>query len=33
MIAEPIGELTLRGFSRPMRAYNVIGLDAARAGA
>jgi class 3 adenylate cyclase len=29
--AEPVGELELRGFSRPMRAYNVLGLDAARA--
>jgi adenylate cyclase len=31
--AEPMGELTLRGFSRPARVYNVLGLDAARAGA
>jgi class 3 adenylate cyclase len=30
--AEPMGELTLRGFSRPARVYNVLGLDAARAG-
>jgi class 3 adenylate cyclase/CheY-like chemotaxis protein len=29
--AEPIGELTLRGFSRPTKVYNVRGLDAARA--
>ena len=29
--AEPVGELELRGFSRPTRAYNVLGLDAARA--
>jgi len=29
--ADPIGELTLRGFSRPARVYNVVGLDAARA--
>ena len=31
VIADAVGELTLRGFSRPMRAYNVIGLDEARA--
>jgi class 3 adenylate cyclase len=29
--AEPVGELELRGFSRPARAYNVLGLDEARA--
>ena len=29
--AELVGELELRGFSRPTRAYNVLGLDAARA--
>jgi hypothetical protein len=28
--SEPVGELTLRGFSRPMATYNVLGLDAAR---
>jgi adenylate cyclase len=28
--SEPAGELTLRGFSRPVVAYNVVGLDAAR---
>ena len=28
--AEPVGELTLRGFSRPIQAYNILGLDAAR---
>jgi adenylate cyclase len=28
--ADSIGELTLRGFARPVRAYNVRGLDAAR---
>jgi adenylate cyclase len=33
LTAEPMGELTLRGFSRPTRVYNVVGLDAARAGA
>ena len=31
--AEALGELTLRGFSRPAPVYNVVGLDAARAGA
>ena len=31
VIADAIGELTLRGFSRPMPAFNVIGLDEARA--
>jgi adenylate cyclase len=30
IIAEPMGDLALRGFSRPTRAYNVIGLDADR---
>jgi adenylate cyclase len=28
--SEPVGELTLRGFSRPMATFNVVGLDAAR---
>lgn len=28
--SEPVGELTLRGFSRPVATYNVVGLDAAR---
>ena len=28
--SEPVGEMTLRGFSRPVAAYNVVGLDAAR---
>jgi adenylate cyclase len=28
--AEPLGELALRGFSRPTKVYNVVGLDAAR---
>ena len=31
LIAEPVGELELRGFARPTAAYNVVGLDAARA--
>ena len=31
--AEAVGELELRGFARPARAYNVIGIDAARASA
>jgi adenylate cyclase len=30
-VADPVGELALRGFSRPARAYNVLGLDEARA--
>jgi class 3 adenylate cyclase len=29
-VSEPVGELTLRGFSRPVPAYNVQGPDAAR---
>ena len=28
--SEPVGELTLRGFSRPVLAFNIVGLDAAR---
>jgi adenylate cyclase len=28
--SEPVGELTLRGFTRPVLAFNVLGLDAAR---
>jgi adenylate cyclase len=28
--SEPVGELTLRGFSRPVVTFNVLGLDAAR---
>jgi class 3 adenylate cyclase len=28
--SEPVGELTLRGFSRPVVTFNVRGLDAAR---
>jgi class 3 adenylate cyclase len=31
--AEPVGEMDLRGFSRPTRVYNVRGLDAARTSA
>jgi class 3 adenylate cyclase len=30
-VTEPVGELALSGFSRPIRAFNVRGLDAARA--
>ena len=30
LIAQPVGELSLRGFSRMTRAYDVAGLDAAR---
>ena len=26
-ITQPLGELALRGFSRPARAYDVIGLE------
>ena len=32
VIADPVGELALRGFLQPARAYNVVGLDEARAG-
>jgi class 3 adenylate cyclase/CheY-like chemotaxis protein len=32
VVADTVGELALRGFSRPARAYNVVGLDEARAG-
>jgi adenylate cyclase len=28
--SEPVGELILRGFSRPVTTFNVVGLDAAR---
>jgi adenylate cyclase len=28
--SEPVGELTLRGFSRPVLTFNILGLDAAR---
>jgi adenylate cyclase len=31
--AQPVGEIDLRGFSRPTRVYNVLGLDAARTSA
>jgi class 3 adenylate cyclase len=31
IVADAVGELALRGFSRPARAYNVVGLDEARA--
>jgi class 3 adenylate cyclase len=31
IVADSVGELALRGFSRPTRAYNVVGLDEARA--
>ena len=30
VVGEPVGELDLAGFSRPMTAYNVLGLQAAR---
>ena len=29
MAAEPVGELTLKGFSRPVTAYNITGLKPA----
>jgi adenylate cyclase len=32
IVADSVGELALRGFARPARAYNVVGLDEARAG-
>ena len=31
VVVDSVGELELRGFSRPARAYNVVGLDEARA--
>jgi adenylate cyclase len=31
VVVDALGELSLRGFSKPARAYNVIGLDEARA--
>ena len=31
VVVDSVGELALRGFSRPVRAYNVVGLDEARA--
>jgi adenylate cyclase len=31
VVADSVGELALRGFSRPARAYNIVGLDEARA--
>ena len=30
LVADSVGELTLRGFTRPVRAHNVLGLNAAR---
>jgi adenylate cyclase len=30
-VVDALGELSLRGFSKPSRAYNVVGLDEARA--
>ena len=32
VVADQLGELALRGFSRPVRAYNVVGVDEARVG-
>jgi class 3 adenylate cyclase/CheY-like chemotaxis protein len=31
VVADSVGELVLRGFARPARAYNVVGFDEARA--
>ena len=31
VVVDSVGELELRGFTRPARAYNVVGLDEARA--
>ena len=31
VVVDSVGELTLRGFSRPAKAFNVVGLDEARA--
>ena len=33
VIARPLGELALRGFARPAQAFDVVGLEAARASA
>jgi adenylate cyclase len=30
LVSEPVGDLTIKGFSRPVRAFNIRGLDAAR---
>jgi class 3 adenylate cyclase len=30
VISEPVGDLTLRGFSKPVRAYDIKGIDTAR---
>ena len=29
VVSEPLGDLTLRGFSKPIRAYNIRGLNSA----
>ena len=31
VIAQPLGEINLRGFARPTRAFDILGLEAARA--
>jgi len=31
VVSDPVGELTLRGFSRPVAAFDIRGLDSARA--
>jgi adenylate cyclase len=33
VIAQPLGELSLRGLARPVRAFDIVGLGAARASA
>ena len=33
VVAQPLGELTLRGFARPVQAFDVVGLDGMRASA
>jgi adenylate cyclase len=31
VVSDPVGELTLRGFSRPVAVFDIRGLDSARA--
>jgi hypothetical protein len=30
LVSEPVGDLSLRGFARSVRVFNVIGLDSDR---
>jgi adenylate cyclase len=30
VVSQPVGELTLHGFSKPVRAFGIVALDAAR---